>query len=180
MQDWNVVATTGERRFALAREMLEDFGPVHGTSYHNVMVMRTEDTEGFLSGLVNLRYRNLGHFDFAISRIVPSRGVFDFGSVEEFESKAREIVLGWANQLEGKSFHVRLHRRGFKGTLSSQREEQFLDKAILERTEEAGLPASISFDDPDAILSVETIDNRAGMSLWSRDELRRYPFLRLD
>jgi hypothetical protein len=34
-------------------------------------------------------------------------------------------------------------------------------------------------DRPDAgrILQIETIDGRAGLSLWRREDLRRYPFL---
>jgi hypothetical protein len=38
----------------------------------------------------------------------------------------------------------------------------------------------ITFDDPDAILVVETVGNCAGMSLWSRDDLQRLSFLKTD
>jgi tRNA(Ser,Leu) C12 N-acetylase TAN1 len=44
----------------------------------------------------------------------------------------------------------------------------------------AGTPGSISFDDPDAIVAIESVGQRAGVSLWTREDLRRYPFLRLD
>jgi tRNA(Ser,Leu) C12 N-acetylase TAN1 len=37
----------------------------------------------------------------------------------------------------------------------------------------------VVFDDPDAILSVDTVGDRAGLALWTREELRRYPFLGL-
>ena len=64
--------------------------------------------------------------------------------------------------------------------MSSQEEEQLMDKVLLEALETAGTPGSITFDDPDAIVAIETLGHRAGVSLWTRDDLRRYPFLRLD
>jgi tRNA(Ser,Leu) C12 N-acetylase TAN1 len=42
------------------------------------------------------------------------------------------------------------------------------------------MPASIDFQDPDAILAVETVGQRGGLSLWTREQLRTYPFLGLD
>jgi len=41
----------------------------------------------------------------------------------------------------------------------------------------AGKPGRISFDAPDAVIQVETIDDRAGLSLWTADDLRHCPFL---
>jgi len=72
------------------------------------------------------------------------------------------------------SFLVRLHRHGFKGRLSTPKEERFLDEALLDALDALGRPG---FADPDAILQIETIDGRAGVSLWRREDLRRYPFL---
>ena len=70
-----------------------------------------------------------------------------------------------------------MHRRGFKGRISSQQEERLLDDAILDSLSAAGTPARITFDDPDAVIDVETVGNQAGASLWTREELNRYPFL---
>jgi hypothetical protein len=53
-------------------------------------------------------------------------------------------------------------------------------EAVLEALEAAGTPARVAFDDPDAIVAVETVDRRASVSLWTREEMCRYPFLRLD
>ena len=108
---------------------------------------------------------------------MPAQEVFDFGTAEYFEARARAIALTWVPALSGKSFHVRLHRRGFKGVLSTPREERFIDEALLTALQDAG---RISFTDPDAVIQIETIDGRAGMSLWTRDEMHRYPFLGAD
>ncbi len=39
---------------------------------------------------------------------------------------------------------------------------------------------SRSLEGPDAIVAVETISNWVGLSLWTRDQLQRYPFIQLD
>jgi hypothetical protein len=59
-------------------------------------------------------------------------------------------------------------------------EERFLDDFILAALEQAGSPGHITFEDPDAVIVVETVGQRAGLSLWTREELRRYPFLHPD
>lgn len=40
-----------------------------------------------------------------------------------------------------------------------------------------GNPAHIRFDDPDAIVLIETLRGRAGMALSTRDDYRRHPLL---
>jgi hypothetical protein len=83
----------------------------------------------------------------------------------------------WAPLFAGKRFHVRLHRPGLKGILSTPDEERFLDEALLQALSGAGMLGHIGFDDADFVIHIETIDRRAGLSLWSGDEMQRYPFL---
>ena len=77
---------------------------------------------------------------------------------------------------------MRVHRRRGDSPvkLSSQAEERLLDADILERLRELGQPGRIAFEDPDYIVDIETVGERAGMSLWSRGDLKRFPFLRID
>ncbi len=176
MADWNVVVTTPEGGFALACDILEEFGRVRRTHFYNVIVVKVADLEKLLEGLAEFAARSQ-MFAGAISRVAPAQRAFNFSSVEEFEAKSRKIALAWADDLAGKRFHVRMHRRGFKGRLSSQDEERFLDRALLDALAAAGSPGAIAFDDPDAVIAIDTVDNRAGLSLWTRADLARYPFL---
>ena len=73
-----------------------------------------------------------------------------------------------------------MHRRGFHEQMSSHEEERVLDQAILDALEQQGNPARMSFEDPDIIIDVDTVDGRAGLSCWTRDDLASYPFLKLD
>jgi tRNA(Ser,Leu) C12 N-acetylase TAN1 len=179
MQDWNVVISVREGGYSAARDLLRDFAVVGRTHYFNVLVAKVADPLALLQMLSELS-TTVPDIPNFLARVVPLGVTFNFESAEQFETQARDAVLQWASQLAGKSFHVRVHRRGFKAELPSPKEEFMLAEVLLEATQKAGSPATISFDDPDAIIAVETVDNRAGLSLWSREDLRRYPLLGLD
>jgi tRNA(Ser,Leu) C12 N-acetylase TAN1 len=179
MLDWNVVVSVHEDGYKDAVRLLQQFGRVNSTDYYNVLVMKVPDISVFLDRLAALVDEAPGIMN-DISRAVPSEESFDFDSAQEFESKARDVAMSWVPELAQKSFHVRIHRRGFKGCLSSPEEERFLDEVLLAALDQAGVPCRVSFEDPDAIVAIETVGNRAGMSFWRRADLERYPFLRLD
>ena len=124
-----------------------------------------------------LREESLGdpNIGSPLARVMPVLQGFDFQTPAEFEDKARQAVCAWLPTLAGKRFFLRMHRRGFKVRLSSMEEERFLDTYLLEALEMAGSKGRISFDDPDAIISLGTLGSSAGLSLWSREDLERYP-----
>lgn len=179
MHDWNVVVSVYEHQYVQALKLLDELGPVSRTGYFNVLVMRVEDIVHFLETLCQWAQEE-PEILFILARVMPVTQTFTFQTVEEFESKAREASLTFVPALAGRRFHIRMHRRGFKGRLSSQNEERFLDDVLLEALDEMGKPGQIIFEDPDAIIAVETVDSRAGLSLWTREDMARYPFLHLD
>ncbi|MBI5446021.1 MAG: hypothetical protein HY900_33010 [Deltaproteobacteria bacterium] len=179
MRDWNVVASVHQEGFRESLRLLARFGEVSKTDYFNVLVARVPDVATFVSELAAQVEAEPGIMNY-LGRVVPVTRTFDFQGPQEFEERARQTALAWADELAGKSFHVRMHRRGLKGKLSSQEEEKLLAGALLEALSERGEPGRITFTDPDAILAVETVGPRAGLSLWSREDLARYRFLGLD
>ena len=180
MKDWNVVVTVNDR-FARyhARRGLKRFGTVATTEFHNVLVMQVADVDALMAALGEMMGEDMSLAN-DISRLMPAQATFDFETRQEFEEKASAAILGWADRMAGKTFHIRLHRRGLGDQLSSLSEEKLLDTALLDRLVEMGHPGRIAFDDPDFVIDIETVANRAGLSLWTREELRRYPFLRVD
>jgi tRNA(Ser,Leu) C12 N-acetylase TAN1 len=176
---WNVVVTLPERTFREALHVLHRWGHVKRTGYYNVLVMRVDDPNAFLAEFAAAVAEKPGLLNL-VSRVAPAQRSFSFENGDEFEREARDIALGWLTDLAGTGFYVRLHRRGFKGIISTQPEERFLDEALLTALAAAGTPGRISFDDPDKVIQIETVDGRAGMSLWTREDLRRFPFLGVD
>lgn len=174
--EWNLVATTRERRYGAAAAFLEKLGArVAKTHYQNVLLASVPDGRAFLGELLHA-----DGADEVLARVIPVAKTFSFQSPEEFDERARQTVAALAPSLGHRSFHVRMHRRGFKGRISTPTEERALAGALLSALEAAGDHADVSFDDPDAIIAVETVDNRAGVSLWTREEMTKTPFLHLD
>lgn len=176
MTGWNVVVTVREGGFNRAFALLSPLGKVARTDFFNTLVMQVEDHARFLEAVREMLERD-DEAREVLSRVVPAVQAFDFQTPAEFDEKARLAVTAWIPSLAGKGFHVRMHRRGFKGKLSSLDEERFLDEYLLEALKQYGNPARFTFHDPDAVIDVETVGNRAGLSFWTREEMLRYPFL---
>lgn len=180
MKDWNVIVTVTDRfAYRHARRRLRQFGTIESTPFHNVLVMQVADGGALLAALAEMLREDVSLLN-DISRLVPAQVTFEFETKEEFERQASAVVLDWASRLAGGTFHIRLHRRGLGDQLASPAEEKLLDETLLQRLADTGRPGRINFDDPDHVIDIETVGNRAGLSLWSRDDLRRYPFLRVD
>ncbi len=179
LRDWNVMVTVQTGQFARACALLERFGTVRRTRFYNVLVMRVDDGTDLLEAL-----RTLAAADpqvvAPLMRVVPLTHTFDFSSMEEFERRAGEAALDCAHELAGRSFHVRMHRRGEKGRIDTHDEERRLGQLLVDEVARGGHPARLDFADPDAIVVVETVGRRGGVSLWTREDRGRYPWLHAD
>jgi tRNA(Ser,Leu) C12 N-acetylase TAN1 len=180
--DWNVVVTAYDwRGLRSARRFLSSYGEVARTEFHNVLVLKVADVTAFLEAISAAAEQDASVRN-DISRIMPAQATFAFATTAEFEEKTRAIARQWAGRIAGGSFHVRLHRRRGDSPvkLSSQAEERYLDVSILEQLRELGHPGRLDFQDPDYVIDIETVGERAGMSLWSRDDFKRFSLLRVD
>ncbi len=177
MVQWNVLATTHKDGYRRALDLLGKYGPVKKSEYYNVLTLRADDPRRMMEDLREKIALDPDILHSVLARVVPVSHTFHFSSPAEFEEQARKIALSWAPQLAGKGFHVCLHRRGFKKRLSSMEEERFLDHALLTALQELNHPGHIVFAEAEAIIMVETLGTEAGLSLWNREELARYPFL---
>ncbi len=179
MPDWNVIISIREACYSRARRALAPLGAVQRTGFYNVLALTVPDVPAFLEALREKLERDpaLRH---CLARVMPVTRSFTYQSPAEFETRARETAETFASALAGKRFYVRMHRRGFREQLSSQAEERMLDRHLLATLERQGQPGEIGFHDPDAVVDLETVGPWAGMSLWRREELARYPFLRTD
>jgi tRNA(Ser,Leu) C12 N-acetylase TAN1 len=179
VKDWNVIVTIYQQGFRRALRALEDVGPTDRSPYHNVLVMKADDPLATLEAIERLTDERPALYD-AIARVAPAMHTFEFQSAEDFRDAAKSVLLDWLPNLMGRSFHVRLHRRGTRLDLHSPEIERLFDDHIMAVTVEAGAPARISFTDPDAVIVLDTIDDRAGASMWTRDDLARHRLLHPD
>jgi tRNA(Ser,Leu) C12 N-acetylase TAN1 len=179
MKDWNVVITVYQDGFRRVLRTLKEFGPVERSPYYNVLLMRVEDPIALLEAIERKTEQNTALYD-AISRVAPAMHTVEFHSAEEFRERIKPILLDWLPRLSGSSFHIRLRRRGDGHDLRTPDAERFCDDLLLQATATAGAPCRISFTDPDAIIAIDTVDDRAGVGLWTREDLARHRLLRPD
>jgi tRNA(Ser,Leu) C12 N-acetylase TAN1 len=179
MKSWNVIVSIYQDGFKRALHALRALGSVERSPYHNVLVMTVEDPIALLDAIEKLTKEKPALYD-AISRVAPAMRSFEFQSAEEFLETTKSIILEWLPQLAGQSFHVRFHRRGSTHDLRTPDVERFIDDALLEALRGAGTPGAVSFSDPDAVIAIDTIDDRAGVGLWRRVDLTRHRLLRPD
>lgn len=176
MKEWNVVVTVPEHAYNQSRAFLRQLGDVDATGFYNVLTMDVPDIGWFLDKLAD-RIEARPAAAELISHLAPAQQAFDFHSPEEFEVQVVRTAKVWLPELAGRRFHVRMHRRGFKGSLDSRHEEQLLGGWLMDELAARGTPAAIDFDDPDAVIAVDTVHHRVGMALWTREDLQRFPFL---
>jgi len=179
VKDWNVVVSVFQDGYSRALRALQKLGVAERSPYHNVLLMKVDDPAVLLEAIEKRTQENPALYD-AISRVAPAMRSFDFLSEEEFVEKTKAIFREWLPRLAERSLHVRLRRRGTKHDLRTQEAERLFNDAIVDAATRAGTPSTISFTDPDVVIEIDTVDNRAGLGLWTRDELARYHVLRPD
>ena len=180
VEDWNVVATARGGAFRRAWTLLEGtVEAVDRTKYPNVLVSRVPNVRQFMNEMQ--AWAVPGSTDpvsKAFYRITPASITFEFEDANQFHTKLRTVAANWAEILAGHSFQVRIHRHGFKSAVASQSQsERMLEQFLLGELAKMGNPGRIDYKNPAGTLVVETVDNRGGMSLFSRKELQGYPFL---
>lgn len=177
--EWNVVLTIYQDGFRRVIRALRNLGAIERTQYHNVLVVKADDPRAFLEQVEQMTRADPALYD-SISRVAPATRAFPFQSADEFLKKARTVVCEWLPQLRDRSFHVRVHRRGMSSPPSSSELEQSLGETLLDGLKQQGAAGTISFSDPEAVIAIDTVDDRAGLALWSREDLTGHKMLRPD
>lgn len=179
MWTFNVVVTLASHgRYRHLLRELEAHGEFRRTEFLGVVIGRVGNPAAFLETIREKRQEQLIAFQ-DLGRVVPLDRVFTF-HLEEFAEKAQAAILPYVEGLAGKRYYVRLERRGLKGQIVSPEMERALDAFIEESLAAAGqASARVDFEHPDAIVAVETIGDRCGVGLLTREMLERYDFVRV-
>ena len=180
LEDWNVVATARGGAFRRAWTLLEGtVAAVDRTKYPNVLVCRAGNIREMMDHLQSWVVPGAPDpISKAFYRITPGSMTFEFDNANDFHTRLRTRAASWAEILAGHSFQVRIHRHGFKSAVASQSQsERMLEQFLLSETQKIGAPARVDYHNPAGVLVVETVDQRGGMSLFSRKELQHYSFL---
>jgi tRNA(Ser,Leu) C12 N-acetylase TAN1 len=177
VDDWNVLATSVEGARPVLLAGLRRLGAFRGGGYRNVAIGRVDDVPAFLAALREATAHDT-ILAASLARVLPIARTF---RLEEDDPVAgMETALEpFHEQLAGRSFYVRIERRGLHGTLHSSAVERRLGAALWRLVEAAGHAPRVTFEDPDVILAIETLGDRAGIAVIDRALRREYPFVRV-
>jgi tRNA(Ser,Leu) C12 N-acetylase TAN1 len=179
MWEFNVLVTLAhEGRYGHLLHELSDYGDFHKTAFHGVILGRVEDIGTFLETVREQREEKLIAFQ-DLGRVVPLETVFTF-ELDDFLARLCEALRPWLDKLANCRFYVRLERRGLKGQIVSPDIEQALDAYVLDELVDLGHVGEIDFENPDAVVAIETIGDRCGVGLITRELSERYEFVRVD
>jgi tRNA(Ser,Leu) C12 N-acetylase TAN1 len=176
--DWDVVVTSREGGQRRLRRALGRLARLRRCDFRNVLVARVDNVEAFLEAVAQ-RLAERPLIAGWLGKILPIERTFPV-DVTTFVAQVCAESTRFLDRLAGRSFHVRVERRGHKGVLNTHEIERAIGEHVYEALVARGTPASVSFRDPDAVLVVEVLGPMAGMGLVTRDLHARFPFVRID
>lgn len=177
MEQWNVLATSFEGYRDLLLRVLKKFGRFGGAGYRNVAIGRVEDVPVFLDALRDAMAAE-PRLGAVVAKAVPIARTVRFDPAELFDALT-EAARPMFPELAGGTFHVRVERRGLKGLLHAAEVEKHVGAAAWAALEADGHAPKVSFKDPDRVLLIETIGERAGLTVIDRALRQSYDFVRV-
>jgi tRNA(Ser,Leu) C12 N-acetylase TAN1 len=176
---WNVIATAQPHHEAEAHAVLARLGEIQESPFSSVFLVTVDDVGAFADAMMKV-ITDEPAVGRSLARLLPAQHTFHYESLADLEAITYQLIDDWTDELEGVTFHVRCHRRGHVNDLDTAEEESFLGDAILRRLSDLGTPGRVSFNDPDVVIDIETLNDEAAISMWTRDDLNTYPFLRIE
>jgi tRNA(Ser,Leu) C12 N-acetylase TAN1 len=174
---WNVVVTSrqgGQRRL---RRALRHLVRLERSGFRNVFVGYVDDPEAFLTAVADLRMERPA-LDQWLGKIVAVERTFPVDPAT-FQARVQQEGARVLDRLLGRSFHVRVDRRGHKGIIDSHATERALGAFLWTALERAGARPAVAFDDPDVVLVIELVGDTAGLALVTRELRTRFPFVKI-
>src|SRR5262249_22098809 len=162
-----MLATSVEGARPVLLAGLRRHGRFRGGGYRNVAIGTVGDVPGFLAALRDDVARD-PVLAGAVGRVLPIECTLRLDAGDPLSS-IQAAVEALHPRLGGGSFFVRLERRGLHGSLHSTDVERLLGATLWRAMEAAGHAPRVTFADPDVVVAVETLGDRAGIALVTRD-----------
>ena len=174
---WNVLATSVEGRRDDLLAGLRRLAGFRPGGYRNVVVAQVDDPAALVDG-VRAALGADARLAGALARLVPLDVHVRFEqptAIDTFTAAAEPLL----DRLAGKSFFVRLERRGMKGRLHSPTIEREIGGRLWRTLESRGHTPRVEFRDPDVVLVIETLGDQAGIGAIDRALRETFPFVKV-
>jgi len=176
--DWNVVVTSRQRQGRRLRRALYPLVHLRPCGFRNVFVGRVPSVDDFLAAVAE-RLAHRPELEHWLGKVLPIERTFAVDPAR-FDEQLRAQGEALVDQLVGRSFHVRVERRGHKGVINTHACEQALGEFLYAALEARGAHPAVAFRDPEVVLAVEVIGDIAGIGVVTRELRERFPFVKID
>jgi tRNA(Ser,Leu) C12 N-acetylase TAN1 len=176
--DWNIIVTSRERQQRRLRRALFRLVRLQPCGFRNVFVGHVQALEAFLTGVAE-RLAHRPELEGWLGKVLPLERTFTV-DLARFDEQLREATAALVDRLAGRSFHVRVERRGHKGVINTHACEQALGGYLYAALEARGAHPAVAFRDPDVVIGVELMGDIAGISVVTRELREHFPFVKID
>ena len=178
MHQWNLIVTVvpGPHHVHDVRSSLGHLGHFWLTSFRDVLIGWTDDTEALLQTIADAREKDK-RWSHMVGRVIPVQNVFYF-TPDNLAEQLKDAVTPLIEQMQSGRFYFRLERRGMAGQIPSQEVEQAVAAHLVSLAGDKGIELTTDFEDPDFIVAAETISTECGVCLLTRELMTRFPFVR--
>jgi tRNA(Ser,Leu) C12 N-acetylase TAN1 len=175
--DWNLVVTARSGRRSDLAYALRPVVKLKHAGFPDVSIGRAADVEACLAAIA-ARADDRQLVPDVLARVVPVARTF-LVDATELESQLLAETASCVDALVGRSFHVRVERRGQKEVARSDGLERRLGTGLVDALRARGAEPRVTFDDPDCIVAIELVGRVCGIGLVDRELRRRFPFVRV-
>ncbi|HEY7528441.1 MAG TPA: THUMP domain-containing protein [Candidatus Deferrimicrobiaceae bacterium] len=177
MKDWNVVLTCRRNGEKGALKQLKYFGHFVPTGFRDVLRGFVTERPLFFEELLRCREMRDPLWRY-VSRLVPIDVNFTF-TLETFRERLGEVIETLAQRVPPGPFYVRIERRGHKGEIPTPEVEREMDGRIIAAHERLGQASHVDFEAFRTAVAVETFHDLGGAGVVPREEMGKYPFLKV-
>lgn len=175
---WNLLVTSQEGQREALRNALRPLARFRRGGFPNVLVATVEDPAVFLDGLRDLCAAS-EIVGASVGKVIPVDRTLRFAAPETFRDEVLAVLETFVDRLVGRTFFVRIFRRGFHGQIDSTRLEGEVGARLVGWLEARGDHPKVRFDDADVAVVIETLHDEVGIALLDRARRTAYPFIRV-
>jgi tRNA(Ser,Leu) C12 N-acetylase TAN1 len=175
---WNVLVTSLEGQRESLLRALRTLARFRRGGFPNVLVATVESPHAFLGALRDL-HASSQLVRESLGRCVPIDRTMRFADPATFADEVVATLDPLVERLVGKTFFVRLFRRGFRTSLDSTRLEGEIGARLVDALTSRGDTPHVRFKDADVAVAIETLRDEAGVALVDRALREAYPFVRI-
>lgn len=176
--EWNVIVTCRQGGQRPVRRALHPLIHLRRSGFRNVLIGRVADVDALLLGVAaQLERRTRLAGALGKLRLVEHTFTIDPGCFEQQLGTEATVLI---EKLMGRSFHVRVERRGHKGVINTQVTEKALGDSLYAGLQARGYTPTITFSDPDVVVAVEILGEVAGLGVVTREQRQQFSFVRID